>query len=93
MEVSSIGEYYLTRWNKNGNIIQTGLMTSFAHFMEIYYIEPTSLFDVGVYEVFAPPVNELTMPGGGVQFAVINIGIISMIIIIAVPALLYGVQV
>ena len=82
MEVDATGEYYLIQWSKNGTKIPTNnnddVLDSFPHFTEIYFIEPTSAADVGIYEVFAHDNNSLVVTDI-VRFAVILFGMSTLI--------------
>ena len=54
IEVSASGDYAFILWSNNGNTISISSInveTFFAHFTEIYFIEPTTMSDAGIYEV------------------------------------------
>lgn len=77
MEVRATGEYYLIHWSKDNVTIpfndSDSVLDSFPHFTEIYFIEPTTRFDVGIYEVFAQDIDSLVVTDI-VQFAVVLFG-------------------
>lgn len=79
IEVGAAGQYFLIQWNKNGNYLSTSsnnvILSSFPHFTEIYFIEPTTLADAGVYEVIAQTTSEFAAPDA-VQFVVMEPGIV-----------------
>ena len=62
LEVRATGRYDRIEWTRNGNVFESNSFATepenFANFMEIYFNEPTTEADFGVYEV-------VTMPTGG----------------------------
>jgi hypothetical protein len=55
LEIRSSGGYNRVRWSKVGDPGFSPPITSFAHFGEVYYVERTTLDDLGRYSVQLDP--------------------------------------
>jgi hypothetical protein len=55
LEIRSSGGYSRAHWSKVGNPGVPLSNMSFVHFREIYYVESTTLADLGRYSVYLEP--------------------------------------
>lgn len=77
VEVTATGRYDRIKWRRNGNDFQGAVFLTgpdhFANFHEVYFNEPATMTDFGVYEVINNPVGATNqIPPDEVNFFVIQ---------------------
>jgi hypothetical protein len=79
LEISSTGRYQDIQWIRNGGIrgvpgsAFSPSERSFAHFDEVYFVERTTMKDLGTYEIGLYPAPG-QQAGSAVQIHVVSLG-------------------